>query len=192
MRYSRFRSTVTGQPASKRNRASEKSRSSKHKKEHQSKKDKLIKSESGVSLSSYAQVSSLLPLSTQTKNAKLNYYRSQFSPSSMASPYMGDTPDDFNTRFLTPCSDDMGQTLSIHPSALEEVEPQNTNLFANCLETDFMNHVDHDPDSSSLSAFEAACDFGSYGSGPGDLQALDNVSQTLVDSIHDWSGHHGY
>ncbi|KAK5997106.1 hypothetical protein PT974_02458 [Cladobotryum mycophilum] len=108
MRYSRFRATVSGQP-SKRRVSGEKPRVSKPKKGSAKKEKKLVKSESTPSLSSYAQFS---PAST-----------------SITSPYISETQDDFNTRFLTPCSDDMTQGLVVHPAALEDARLQNVPLF---------------------------------------------------------------
>ena len=57
MRYSRFRSTVTGHEPQKRGRPGDKDRVAKAKKEHGARKgDVMVKSESGVSLSSLPQV----------------------------------------------------------------------------------------------------------------------------------------
>lgn len=133
MRFSRFRSTITGHKPTKRGRPSDKTRISKPKKETQSKKETPIKPEPGSSsISSY-------PL---------------FSPESLASltsPYMDDASpylqdgDDFSGRFLTPCSDDMAQGLSISPSVLQDLQPTNGLMFPPLDgNSDFMNHAGHD------------------------------------------------
>jgi len=159
MRYSRFKATVTGQQPSKRNRtpSGEKSRVSKpSKKESRMKSEDIIKSESvGINLSSLAQ----------------------YSPAtSMSPPYPGDGRDDFSARFLTPCSDDMTQSLPLSAAAASVA---------------FLDQGSHDhpalPHSPSFSAFESAYDLSGFGvqgsqNGP-DLGS----SQALADYGHDWA-----
>ncbi|KND94175.1 hypothetical protein TOPH_01098 [Tolypocladium ophioglossoides CBS 100239] len=163
MRYSRFRSTVTGHEPQKRSRHGEKARVSKSKKDHQSIKGTIIKSESGASLSSYAQ----------------------YSPSSDASPYMGDTRDDFRARFLTPCSDDMTQAMSVRPAAVENTA--SGFLTGTDASPDFLNHAAHSP---AFSAFDAAYDLSRYSTGS-DFQSQDisdlSATQSLMDCDQDWN-----
>ncbi|KAL7795256.1 hypothetical protein V8C37DRAFT_48661 [Trichoderma ceciliae] len=177
MRFSRFRATVSGQTTSKRGRPSGKARAAKVKKGMQAKGDRSIKSEPGsASLSSYAQ----------------------FSPESLASltsPYMGDC-DDFSARFLTPCSDDMAQGLSVRPSDLKDLRHTSGLMFPSLDgNSDFMNHASHDHTSSShspttFSAFDVAYDLSSYGSGDINSQGISHSggSQPLGDwddRLHD-------
>ncbi|KAH6610230.1 hypothetical protein Trco_000250 [Trichoderma cornu-damae] len=176
MRYSRFRATVNGHTASKRARPSEKARAAKVKKGVQTKKDKPIKPEPGsASLSSYPQ----------------------FSPdslSSLASPYMGGC-DDLGARFLTPCSDDMTQGLTVPPSALQHVRHTSGLMFPPLDdESDLMNlasrdHnvISHSP--ATLPTFDVAFDL-SYAAGDIDSQDLSHSggSQPLGDwddRLHD-------
>ncbi|POR34156.1 Uncharacterized protein TPAR_05650 [Tolypocladium paradoxum] len=165
MRYSRFRSTVTGHEPQKRSRHGEKTRVSKSKKDHPS-KDAVVKSESGVGLSSYAQS----------------------SPSSVATPYMGDTRDGFSARFLTPCSDDMTQAMSIRPEAVENAA--NDFVPGTDGSADFLNHAPHSPAFSAFSAFSAAYCLSSYSAGS-DFQSQDasdlSATQSLIDCGKDWN-----
>ncbi|KAL6801866.1 hypothetical protein J3E68DRAFT_232868 [Trichoderma sp. SZMC 28012] len=162
MRYSRFRATVTGHTPSKRGRPSEKAKSGKVKKGVQAKKEKPIKQEPvSANVSSFAQ----------------------FSPESLASltsPYM-DECDDFDPRFLTPCSEDMTQGLSIPPSALDDIRHANGLMFPPLGgNSDFLSHAGHDH--ASTSAFDAAYDL-NFGSGDLHSQglSLSGGSQPLGD-----------
>ncbi|RFU80941.1 hypothetical protein TARUN_1226 [Trichoderma arundinaceum] len=174
MRYSRFRATVTGHTPSKRGRPSDKARTAKVKKGVQAKKDKPIKPEPGsAGLSSYAQ----------------------FSPESLASltsPYMGDC-DDFSARFLTPCSDDMTQGLSIPPSALEDIRHTSGLMFPPLDgNSDFMNHAGHDHSSTShspttFSAFDVAYDLGNFA---GDINSQGLSHSGGSQPLGDWDDQH--
>ncbi|KAK2605953.1 hypothetical protein QQS21_003679 [Conoideocrella luteorostrata] len=167
MRYSRFRTTVTGHEPQKRSRHEEKDRVSKSaRKSSSSKKDAIVKSESGVSLSSLAQ----------------------YSPASLASPYIGDN-DDFSARFLTPCSDDM---MSVHPAVIEKRQPRDSNAFAMLdANSDMFTDPGSLTHSPAFSAFEAAYDLNSYSSGSADLQSpeLSDISdpQSLIDCAQGWN-----
>lgn len=166
MRYSRFRATVTGHEPQKRSRHSEKDRVSKSsKRDGSSKRDAMIKSESGVSPSSLAQ----------------------YSPASLASPYN----DDYNARFLTPCSDDM---TSVRPAAVEKRQARDA-------ADAFSSMMDGNPDlftdpgslthSPAFSAFETAYDLSSYNGTSADLHSpvLDHLSdpQSLIDCARGWN-----
>ncbi|TQV97621.1 hypothetical protein V2A60_006634 [Cordyceps javanica] len=157
MRYSRFRSTVTGHEPTKRRSSGEKSsKVSKpsSRRESQSKKETIIKSESSSSLASYPQF---------------------ITPD--VSPYMGDLGDDFdNPRFMTPCSDDMTQPLSLDPSAIHQIPPQPAYGLASpdCLKQE--PGLEGSPD---FSAFEAAIDMSSFVSGaPFDLSSQADLNAT--------------
>ncbi|KAM0516686.1 hypothetical protein ACHAPE_005320 [Trichoderma viride] len=174
MRFSRFRSTITGHKPTKRGgKPLDKNRVSKSsKKDTQSKKETLIKPEPGSSnISSY-------PL---------------FSPESFASltsPYMDDASpylqdgDDFSGRFLTPCSDDMAQSLSISPSVLQDLQPANGLMFPPLDgNSDFMNHAGHDH------AFDVAFDLNRFTTGDVSSQGISQSggSQPLGG---DWDDRH--
>ncbi|PTB67507.1 hypothetical protein BBK36DRAFT_1115582 [Trichoderma citrinoviride] len=173
MRYSRFRATVTGHTPSKRGRPSDKSKVSKSKKGAPTKKEKPIKQEPGSSsLAGYPQ----------------------FSPESLpslTSPYMPDC-DDFAARFLTPCSDDMTQALSMPPS-LESIRHPSSLMFPPLDgNSDFLNHTGHGGlPSTSQSAFDMAYDLSGY---PGDVasQGLSHTggSQPLGDWDDRLNDHH--
>ncbi|TFB05289.1 hypothetical protein CCMA1212_002976 [Trichoderma ghanense] len=171
MRYSRFRATVTGHTPSKRGRSSDKSRVSKSKKGAPTKKDKSIKQEPGsASLAGYPQ----------------------FSPeslASLASPYIADCNDftrdcdDFTARFLTPCSDDMTQALSMPPS-LESIRHTGSLMFPPLDgNSDFMSHTGHVHPATSQSAFDMAYDLSSY---PGDIASQGPSHTGGSQPLGDW------
>lgn len=180
MRYSRFRATVTGHTPSKRGRSSDKSRVSKSKKSAPTKKEKPIKQEPGSSsLAGYPQVRRFV-------NRSVGYmqltYHDQFSPeslASLASPYIADCNDfkdcdDFTARFLTPCSDDMTQALSM-PASLESIRHSGGLMFPPLDgNSDFLNHTGHGLPSTSQSAFDMAYDMSSF---PGEI-ASQGLSHT--------------
>ena len=69
---------------------------------------------------------------------------------------MGENYDEFDTRFTTPCSEDLN-SIAIHPSLIKQ-EP--TTEFA--YTTDFMHLAAHDPNSleqSPTTTFDDALDF---------------------------------
>ncbi|OAA59421.1 hypothetical protein ISF_06356 [Cordyceps fumosorosea ARSEF 2679] len=150
MRYSRFRATITGhEPTKRRNSGEKSSKVSKtsSRRESYAKKDTIVKSESGVSLASYPQ----------------------FTPD--VSPYMGDLGDDFdNPRFMTPCSDDMTQPLSLDPSAIQKI-PSHTGYTLSA-SPEFLKQEPGLEGPIDMSAFEAAIDMGNFGS------AFDLATQT--------------
>ncbi|KAG5977861.1 hypothetical protein E4U55_006473 [Claviceps digitariae] len=170
MRYSRFRATVTGHEPQKRSpRHGDKSRVSKPskpcKREGSSKKEVIIKSESGLSLSSLAQ----------------------FSPLSLAPLYN----DDFSSRLLTPCSDDMAYAC---PQAIEN---RQTRIASDAFPSMLDGHSDLFTDPGSLthspavSAFEAAFDLSSYSGTSTDLGSPDlsdhKDAQSLIDQPYEWN-----
>lgn len=109
---------------------------------------------------------------------------SQFSPASMVSPYLGDTMDDFNARFLTPCSDDMTQALSVHPAAVENGARKASSAFT--------SSTDGSPDFPLFDTFDPAYDLSSYSAESGDFPQSQGISdlgatQSLVDCGQDWS-----
>jgi hypothetical protein len=157
MRFARFRTTVSGGDTQKKHRSSEKSRVSKSK----AKKDNLIKSESSASLSSYAQ----------------------FSPASAASPYLTDR-DDFNARFLTPCSDDMTHGLGINPAAVEKVNRQTAADYSPSLGFMDAASLAHSP---TFSAFDdASLDFNAFTADSQSHGISDLHAQSLAD-CPDWN-----
>lgn len=102
----------------------------------------------------------------------------------MTSPYMDDTKDDFNTRFLTPCSDDMIQPASLH---------RNPNGFASATMdcgSDFLTHADADhvvmAHSPTFSAFDAAYDLSGYSGGSSDIRDLSG-NQSVLEAGGDWA-----
>lgn len=77
--------------------------------------------------------------------------------------------DDFDTRFMTPGSDDLAQSLAIHPAALDY----------NNIEPSFLKQEPGLDDVSDFSAFEAAFNYHTYSQ---------NVSDSsMMDSSNDWS-----
>ncbi|KAJ3503415.1 hypothetical protein NM208_g16518 [Fusarium decemcellulare] len=193
MRFARFRATVNGHEPQKRNRTADKSRVTKPKKTQQAKRDSLVKSESGVSLSSYAQVRH----SPKIKQEHSQHgYLAQFSPASTSSPYLTDNRDDFNPRFLTPCSDDMAQGLSINPASLEDLRLRNGFGPSMDCPPDFMAQPAHDHITMAQSpfhTFDAAYDLTAYKSAVGDAQsptALDLTgAASLADCSPEWADH---
>ncbi|KAG6008493.1 hypothetical protein E4U43_000132 [Claviceps pusilla] len=167
MRYSRFRATVTGHEPQKRSRVGDKDRVSKPYKREGSSKKNVIKSEfeSAVSLSSLAQL----------------------SPASLASPYS----DDFGSRFLTPCSDDMA---SVCARAVEKRQIRKA-LDTYSPMIDGQSDLFTDPGSlihsPEFSDFEAAHDLNNYNDTSTGLQspgiADHHDAQSLIDHSHEWS-----
>ncbi|KAJ3493598.1 hypothetical protein NLG97_g4628 [Lecanicillium saksenae] len=152
MRYSRFRSTITGHEPTKRRSSGDKSKVSKpsSRRDSHAKKETIIKSESSVSLASYPQ----------------------FTPD--VSPYMGDLGDDFdNPRFMTPCSDDMTQPLSLNPSAIHQI-PQHPGYSLDA-SPEFLKQEPGLEGSPDFSAFEAAIDMSSFLSSQTDLNATQSL-----------------
>lgn len=139
MRYSRFRATVTNTEArSTKSKSGDKGRISKPKPS----KNGPIKGESSTGYIKQ-EFSPHGPMS-------------RCSPASTTSPYLSDNRDDFNARFLTPCSDDMANGLSLNPAAVEAPPPG----FSPSL--DFMNATTnvHSP---TFSAFaDAAFDMANF------------------------------
>ncbi|CAM1503904.1 Fc.00g014950.m01.CDS01 [Cosmosporella sp. VM-42] len=189
MRFARFRQTVTGHEPQKRSKTADKSRVTKSKKAQQPKRDSLVKSESGVSLSSYAQVRRS-PKIKQEQNQPA--YLAQFSPASMSSPYITDGRDDFNPRFLTPCSDDMTHAIAVNPASLEDLRHRNFGPSIDC-NPDFLQHTGHEhavlPQSPNFGNFDAEYDLSSYRAADAHSPStLDlNVGQSLADCGQDWT-----
>ncbi|KAI6779843.1 uncharacterized protein J7T54_003767 [Emericellopsis cladophorae] len=171
MRYSRFRATVSNadrrSPSSStgaKSKSMDKNRVSKAK----SKKDGPIKVEQGRAVKQEFTQLSL----------------SNYSPASGSapSPYLSDHYDDFTTRFLTPCSDDMGNpNLAINPSAIER--PPGPQTFSPAL--DFMQAAAvHNLQSPTFSAFdEAAFDMNTFMTSDSQ-SAGPNPSDEWHDRIH--------
>ncbi|KAG8669836.1 hypothetical protein FPOAC2_09177 [Fusarium poae] len=191
MRFTRFRDTVKGHEPQKRSRAEDKSRVTKSKKEQKPKNRSLAKSNSVSSLASYAQVHQS-PLIKQEQNQ----YFAQFSPASTLSPYVTDTRDDFNHRFLTPFSDDIPQqSVGFSPTSLEDLRMRNgfgpsTNSAPNLMG----QQPPQDPivvgQSPFLHTFDTQYDLASYKPTIADAQspgALDfNGPLSLVDCNPEW------
>ncbi|KAM3438446.1 hypothetical protein MY4824_003226 [Beauveria thailandica] len=158
MRYSRFRSTITGHEPTKRRSSGEKSgkvsKSSSRRDSH-TKKDTIVKSESSISLTSYPQ----------------------FTPD--VSPYMGDLGDDFeNPRFMTPCSDDMTQPLSLNPKAMHHQLPNHPGYSLDA-SPEFLKQEPGLEGPPDFSAFEAAIDMGNFVSGGNfDLSSQTDLNAT--------------
>lgn len=190
MRFARFKATVNGHEPQKRTRPTDKCRVTKSKKTQPPKRDSLGKSDSGASLASYAQVRQS-PIIKQEQNQ--HGYLAQFSPASTSSPYLTDNRDDFNHRFLTPCSDDMAQGLAINPASLEDLRMRNG--FGPSMEPvpDFLTQPVHDPivvGQSPFHTFDPAYDLTSYKTAIGDAQspvALEtNGAPSLADYSSEW------
>ncbi|KAF5026205.1 hypothetical protein F66182_1710 [Fusarium sp. NRRL 66182] len=185
MRFARFRATVTGHEPQKRTRpADNKSRVTKSKKPQQPKRDSLAKS---------AQIGQS-PTIKQEHNQ--HGYLAQFSPASTSSPYLTDNRDDFNPRFLTPCSDDMTQGLAINPASLEHLRMRNGFGPSMDCAPDFMAQPAHDHitmGQSPFHTFDAAYDLTSYKTALGDMQspaALDlDSAPSLADCSPEWADH---
>ncbi|KAF4971386.1 hypothetical protein FZEAL_9868 [Fusarium zealandicum] len=193
MRFARFRATVNGNEPQKRNRVADKSRVTKSKKTQTPKRDSLVKSESGVSLSSYAKVRQSPTIKQEHSQ---HAYLAQFSPASTSSPYLADNRDDFNPRFLTPCSDDMTQGLAINPAALEDLRMRNGFGPSMDCAQDFMHQPGHDHigmGQSPFHTFDAAYDLTAYKSALGDAQSPATLDLTggpsLADCSPDWTDH---
>ncbi|GKU00462.1 hypothetical protein FLAG1_00270 [Fusarium langsethiae] len=187
MRYTRFRDTVKGHEPQKRTRAEDKSRVTKSKKTQKPKNHSLAKSNSAASLASYAQAHQS-PLVKQEHNP----YLAQFSPASTSSPYLTDNRDDFNHRFLTPCSDDMPQGLAINPASLEDLRMRNG--FGPSMDSapDFMAQQPlHDPivvEQSPFHTFDTPYDLNSCKPNVGnDLDP--NGTSSLADYSPEWMDH---
>ncbi|PNY28833.1 Uncharacterized protein TCAP_01246 [Tolypocladium capitatum] len=208
MRFSRFRSTVTGKGPQKRRRRVGKARVSKSakghpsakgrpsakghpsekdrpsEKDHQSKKDAVIKPESDVNVSSNAQVCrDVLGLSTYDGNS--TSCPSQHQPFRLTSPYMGDTQNDFSPRFATPCSDDLTWVMSVPPAAVENA----ADSFVRGADAgpDLLNHEAPSP---AISTFGTPYGYYPYDSRPvfqsQDISEL-CATQTLMDYIQNWT-----
>ncbi|KAF5553267.1 hypothetical protein FPHYL_8779 [Fusarium phyllophilum] len=199
MRFARFKTTVLGTQPQKRTRPvdpTDKSRVTKARKTQQPKKNSIVNSESSSSVSSYAQVRQS-PIIKQEQNQ--HAYMAQFSPASTSSPFLNDNLDDFgcSSRFLTPCSDDMQQGLSINPASLEDTRQRNGFGPSMDCPPDFMAQpAIHDfmtMGQSHFHTFDAACNETSYNSVLGDAQspvALDlNGAPPMQDCGSDWPDH---
>ncbi|RGP66841.1 hypothetical protein FLONG3_8713 [Fusarium longipes] len=192
MRFARFRATVNGHEPQKRTRPVDKCRVTKSKKTQQPKKDILAKSESTASLATYAQIRQS-PLIKQEQNQ--HGYLAQFSPASTSSPYLTDNRDDFNNRFLTPCSDDMPQIHAINSASLEDLRLRNG--FGPSMDTapDFMAQPLHDPiavGQPTFNTFDPPYDLTSYKSDMGGAQspvALDFNSAPSLPEYNEWLEH---
>ena len=97
---------------------------------------------------------------------------------------MGDLGDDFeNPRFLTPCSDDMQHSLSMHQAA---VQNQTYGLEV----ADFLKQ-EPGMDSPEFSTFDAAYDLGGFTGGTFDIHSQDasdlSATQSLIDCGNDWA-----
>lgn len=103
MRYFRFRATVTGSDGRvTKSRSHERARGS--------------KSKSRKSSSSAASDQSDIPVKQEfPQQGPLSLY----SPASTTSPYLPDNLE-FESRFLTPCSEDMATPFSVNPAAVEK------------------------------------------------------------------------
>jgi hypothetical protein len=179
MRFARFRTTVSGGDTQKKHRSSEKSRVSKSK----AKKDNLIKSESSASLSSYAQVCTFSPRMIKQGCGQRAHKLKKFSPASAASPYLTDR-DDFNARFLTPCSDDMTHGLGINPAAVEKVNRQTAADYSPSLGFMDAASLAHSP---TFSAFDdASLDFNAFTADSQSHGISDLHAQSLAD-CPDWN-----
>ncbi|KAF5232100.1 hypothetical protein FAUST_8902 [Fusarium austroamericanum] len=193
MRYTRFRDTVRGHQPQKRARAEDKSRVTKSKKTQKPKNQSLAKPNSAESIASYAQAHQS-PLIKQEKNQG---YLAQFSPASTLSPYPTDRRDDFDHRFLTPCSDDM-QGLAINPASLEDLRISNG--FGPSMDSapDFMTQPLHDPivvGQSPFHTFDPPYDLTSFkptisGDPHGSPDVVDfNGTSSLADCNPGWMDH---
>ncbi|KAF7559727.1 hypothetical protein G7046_g4431 [Stylonectria norvegica] len=201
MRFARFKSSVTGHEPQKRAsrtevRADDKFRVTKPKKIQPAKRDSLAKSESTAGSSPYTQVRSHSPKIKQEQNQPA--YLAQFSPASNPSPYMTtDGRDDFNhnnnTRFLTPCSDDMSHTLAVNPASLEDVRQRNG--FGPSMDCNpaFLHQANHDYSvlnkSPAYQTFEAEYDLSRYMAAPDTHSPgmLDNNGASLADCSPEWT-----
>lgn len=191
MRFARFRQTVNGHEPQKRNRTADKSRVTKSKKPSSAKRDSLTKADSGVSLASLALRQASSP---QIKHEQSQHgYLAQFSPASTSSPYLADNRDDINPRFLTPCSDDSAQGLSVNPASLEDLRIRNGFGPSVDCNQDLLPQVSQDHltlAQSPLNTFDAPYDFNSYRA-VGDDQSpagLDLTGSTgLADFVPDWT-----
>jgi hypothetical protein len=193
MRFARFKATVNGHVPQKRTRPADKCRVTKSKKTQQPKKASLAKSSSITSLPSYAQVHQS-PLIKQEQNQ--HGYLAQFSPASTSSPYLTDNRDDFDHRFLTPCSDDMPQGLAINPASLEDLRMRNG--FGPSMDTapDFMAQPLHDPtvvEQSPFQAFGTHYDLNSYRPNISDVQSPTTLdfggAPSLPECSPEWMDH---
>jgi hypothetical protein len=105
-----------------------------------------------------------------------------------------DDGDDFSARFLTPCSDDMAQGLSIPPSVLQDLRHTGGLMFPPLDgNSDFMNHASHDHTLTShspttLSAFDVAFDLSRYATGDVNSQGLSHSSESQP--LGDWDDRH--
>lgn len=194
MRFSRFRSSVIGHEPQKRKGIADKCRITKStKKPQQTKRSSLVKSESGTSLASYTQVCQDSPKVKQEKGQPS--YLAQFSPASNPSPYLtAEGRDDFNTRFLTPCSDDMSHGL-VNPTSLEDLRQRNGFGPSADFSPDMMQTANHDAiinqSPLNMNTFEAEYDMSNYGMGANDDQSVDalelNTNQPLAGCGQDWT-----
>ncbi|TDZ23268.1 hypothetical protein Cob_v003773 [Colletotrichum orbiculare MAFF 240422] len=181
MRYSRFRSAMLGLEPQKRNRAAaNKNRVTKSKKEPKPKKEEddstntKVKPEPGtLEALHHPDARSTSPVKVKQEQYSQPPYRQQFTPASMASPPAPECQSTFQTRMLTPCSDDMfsaPQNLQFSPSAsmigphpafdLPQVMP--------CAhEQDHHEQHEHNAWGASpiFSAFDAAYDIEGFGLG---------------------------
>ena len=178
MQYSRFRSTIIGSEAQKKKNGSrngDKGRPSKSRKGDHSGDESIVESESSSSLSSYARRS----LSGQIKQEYTQGVDlSQLSPASFPSPYLGDSKEDFNSRFLTPCSDDMAPAMTVRSSKGHHGGQDVSSYGPPAMDcaADFMNASEHDH-SPMFTNFDVAYD-------------LDRELQTqhsLLDCDFDWN-----
>lgn len=90
---------------------------------------------------------------------------------------MGDLGDDFdNPRFMTPCSDDMTQSLSLDPSTIHQI-PQHPSYTLDD-GSEFLKQEPGLEGSPDFSAFEAAYDMGNFGAGTFDLSSQTDLGAT--------------
>lgn len=90
---------------------------------------------------------------------------------------MGDLGDDFdNPRFMTPCSDDMTQSLSLDPSTIHQI-PQHSSYTLDD-GSEFLKQEPGLEGSPDFSAFEAAYDMSNFGAGTFDLSSQADLGAT--------------
>ncbi|KAJ0160332.1 hypothetical protein CTA2_8149 [Colletotrichum tanaceti] len=183
MRYSRFRSAMLGLEPQKRNRATaNKNRVTKTKKEqkppHKREEDsgnERVKPEPGTleSLRHHAEARPRSPVKVKQEHSQPPY-RQQFTPTSMASPTAPECQSAFQSRMLTPCSDDMfsaPHTLQFSPSAsLMSAHPAfDIPQTMSCAHDQDRHQNAHDHNtwapSPIYSAFDAAYDIEGFGVG---------------------------
>ena len=170
MRYSRFRATVSGPDAHKRNRV-------------EGKAARVTKPKGKSVLPKSRSVGPII----KQENSQAGNAASAYSPASTTtSPYLTDAGDDFGSRFLTPCSDDMAahgqiqshvQGLAINPNATETGRRAPNEVFHSSLDLINSQNFTYSP---SFSAFDdATIDMSAF--------SADDNSPRLADCVTGWT-----